>query len=222
MALALVSLVVGASCKDPVTSPGVRELQDATVVTLPHPEASTSAVAETGGEPSDASTTVDASAATDAATAPPPPLVVRDEPTKLANGQTIAGPCVTPAMDASSKSGKGEERLPPDFFTPSSHEIDVDGDGIPDFVLDGGASRTIMNLRLYLKRGACGYDLGTIEAEGAPERLVTKSLGLFDLRVIQDLCSSRTRTNYCEVVYKFDGRRYRPVSYAPTKRGGLF
>ncbi|MBK8219204.1 MAG: hypothetical protein IPK71_36220 [Myxococcales bacterium] len=120
------------------------------------------------------------------------------------------------------KSGKGESRLDPDFFTPSSHELDVDGDGTPDFVLNGGASRTIMNLRVYLKRGTCGYDLGTLEAEGAPEQLATKTLGLFDIRVIQDLCAAKTRTNRCEVVYKFDGRRYRPVSYAPSNRGGLF
>lgn len=192
------------------------------MVTRPLPEAPTNAVVEAGGEPSDASTTIDASAADDAAPAPPPPLVVRNEPTKLGNGQVIAGPCVTPAMDASAKSGKGERQLPPEFFTPSSHELDVDGDGTLDFVLNGGASRTIMSLRIYLKRGACGYDLGTIDAEGAPERLASKSFGLFDLRVVQDLCTARTRTNFCEVVYKFDGRRYRPVSYAPTKRGGLF
>jgi len=214
-------LAICASCKDPVTAEPPRDGADAQVVTLaPRPSAPELAV-EPRPVPADAAADHDATPA-DAAPPPPPPLVVRNEPTKLASGQTIAGPCVTPSVAAAAKSAKAGGPDDADFFSPSSHELDVDGDGAPDYVLNGGASRTIMTLLVYLKRGSCGYDLGAIDAEGAPEILPSKSFGLFDLRVGQDLCQPKTRTNRCTVIYKFDGRRYRPTSYAPSNRGGLF
>jgi hypothetical protein len=68
-----------------------------------------------------------------------------------------------------------------------------------------------------------GYDLGSIDVEeGEPEVLRTKTRGLFDLRVVQDLCQSKTGTMYCEVIYKFDGRRYRPAACKARSGGGTF
>ncbi len=162
----------------------------------------------------DVTVAIDAAVEADAAKAPEP-LVVRNEPTRLPSGRTLPGPCVTPSVHAALTRG-----LEPDaeFFAPRDVEIDLDGDGNHDIFLNGGASRDTVTLHLYVRRNGCGYDVGSIEAVvGVVEALTTMTQGLVDLRVTQDLCEAKTRSLACEVVYKFDGKRYRPTSYKATQ-----
>ncbi len=220
LALALFGAL--ASCRAaivPDRTPG--SVDAARVVDLPKAPSAAPAATTAGALDAEAST----DAAADVAAAPPPPkvLVVRDEPTRLGDGQVLPGPCVTPSMHAAIKSEDAGLPLDEGFFSPTAHALDLDGDGTKDIVLNGGAARTTTTLLLYLRRGDCGYELGSIEVEeGEPEVLRTKTRGLSDLRVVQDLCQSKTRTMYCEVTYKFDGRRYRPAAYKARTGGGVF
>lgn len=163
--------------------------------------------------------TVAIDAAVDAAPAKSPePLVVRNEPTRLPSGRTLPGPCVTPSVHAAVKALTRGLELDAEFFAPRDVEIDLDGDGNHDIFLNGGASRDTVTLHLYVRRNGCGYDVGSIEAVvGVVEALTTMTQGLVDLRVTQDLCEAKTRSLACEVVYKFDGKRYRPTSYKATQ-----
>jgi hypothetical protein len=215
--LALAIFGTLASCKEPIVpdrAPGSSDAATVVVIqTVPSAAPMATMVATLALEAS-----TDAATDVDAAPSPPRVLVVRNEPTKLGDGQVLSGPCVTPAMHAAAKSTLDE-----DFHSLTTHELDVDGDGTKDFVLNGGAARTTTTLLLYLRRGDCGYDLGSIDVEeDEPEVLRTKTRGLFDLRVVQDLCQSKTGTMYCEVIYKFDGRRYRPAAYKARSGGGTF
>jgi len=47
------------------------------------------------------------------------------------------------------------------------------------------------------------------------QALTTKSRGLVDLRATHDLCDKRTKTRFCEVTYRFDGRVYHAAKWKP-------
>lgn len=208
--MASLGFVACATSRAPETRPGSE------VVVLPR-------VAES--EPPEpeqvADASVDATDASDAsadAQAVEPPLVVRDEPTRLPSGRSLAGPCVTPAVHAAETNRIEGYRLDSAFFAPREVDIDLDGDGERDIFLNGGASRDTVTIHLYVHRNGCGYSVGSIDAVvGMVEALPTKTQGLSDLRVTQDLCEAKTKSLACRVVYTFDGKRYRPTSYKATK-----
>lgn len=103
-------------------------------------------------------------------------------------------------------------------------EYDVETHTIADFDLDGYGSPVMMvpqiapNLHsesmlwtLYLVRGDCGYNIGTIT--GLDDPVVAESLtnGLRDFQTVRPAPapSGRMRGNLISTRYKFDGKRYR-------------
>ena len=101
-------------------------------------------------------------------------------------------------------------------------QIDLDGDGTSDIVVDGGAARWEATYWLYLRRGACGYPLGVVSSSNGLVRMASKKNGLFDLMVVSDECPSLGGLGggWCEIVYRFDGKRYGAASERKTTRPG--
>ena len=117
------------------------------------------------------------------APAPPPPQKPAPSP-----DLKLPGPCAAlPADDTSD-----EDRR------------DFDGDGVKDvMVADGAASCDPLGCprRIYIVRGSCGYDVGTIYFGYPPDLklLATKSHGLFDVSITSDVESA---------IFQFDGQHY--------------
>ena len=166
----------------------------------------------------------------DAADSPPPALTliaararvnVRREPTRLKSGGTLAGPCVLPGLattvDRYATSGTDAEPYPDDLEINAADESeadDLDGDGTADTLVFIGGARTLSTFGLYVRRGECGYFVGSIETENGLHALATKSHGLADVRTVSDQCGP-LKTRFCEVFQRFDGHTYRLLSRKP-------
>ena len=93
-------------------------------------------------------------------------------------------------------------------------DLNVDGYGspvvlVPDVNPDQFADN--MTWTMYLKRGDCGYDIGTITGLEDPAELESESNGFRDLSTVRPAArpSGRGRGNVVSTQYKFDGKRYR-------------
>ena len=94
-------------------------------------------------------------------------------------------------------------------------DLDVDGYGSPVVMVPDDnpeLSADDMEWTMYLKRGDCGYDVGTIAGLEDPAQLESESNGLRDLSTVRpaSVPSGRGRGNVVSTQYKFDGKRYRP------------
>ncbi len=124
------------------------------------------------------------------------PSVPASQPV-LPGGTTLSGPCVAPARLAMAPG-----------VSLDSNDIDLDGDGMPDFVVFEGAVRAQSTYSLYLRRGSCGYYVGRVSVVQTLSALPSRSHGLRDLRATSDECPLAGRMEYCEIIWRFDGRGY--------------
>ena len=105
-----------------------------------------------------------------------------------------------------------------------SREFEVETHAVPDLDVDGYGSPVIMvpdnepdlveenmSWTMYLKRGDCGYKIGTISGLEDPAELESESNGFRDLEAVTPAAvpSGRGRGNVVSTKYKFDGKRYR-------------
>lgn len=103
-------------------------------------------------------------------------------------------------------------------------EFEVETHVVPDLDVDGYGSPVVMapddnpeiladNMEwtMYLKRGDCGYNIGTITGLEDPAQLESESNGFRDLSTVRPAAvpSGRGRGNVVSMQYKFDGERYR-------------
>lgn len=103
-------------------------------------------------------------------------------------------------------------------------EFEVETHVVPDLDVDGYGSPVVMapddnpdiladNMEwtMYLKRGDCGYNIGTITGLEDPAQLESESNGFRDLSTVRPAAvpSGRGRGNVVSMQYKFDGKRYR-------------
>jgi hypothetical protein len=85
---------------------------------------------------------------------------------------------------------------------------DLDGDGTPDQIRNGGAENVTSTYFLYVMRGKCGHFAGRIKVDANLHVLDTYSHGLRDLgglAACQPSCCEKL--TYTELHY--DGRHYR-------------
>jgi hypothetical protein len=136
---------------------------------------------------------------------------------KLAGGR-LPGACVDPVASCqSSRSWAG-----PDSPRMMHSDLDLDGDGRTDVVLNAGAARWETNYVLYVQRESCGYYVGWIPASESPRRLPEKSHGLFDLLTSNDDCPmafpGHTMDGYCDTIWRFNGTSYVRYREVGTQR----
>jgi hypothetical protein len=149
---------------------------------------------------SDAGAEASASAGDAAAETPPAPRKVTFRP---------SGPCVDPIAD-------GDRRLSalgPDApggggrVSVLTSDLDLDGDGNADLILNGGAWVTTRRSYAYVLRGKCGHFVGEIVTKSHLYPLTKLHGGLFDLAgphgCMQACCPRSTVEEW-----RFDGRRY--------------
>ena len=92
--------------------------------------------------------------------------------------------------------------------------LDVDGYGSPVVMVPAdNPDRFADNLvwTMYLQRGDCGYDIGTITGLDDPTPLESSTKGFRDLSMVRPagIPSGRGRGNVISTQYKFDGKHYR-------------
>jgi hypothetical protein len=94
-------------------------------------------------------------------------------------------------------------------------DLDVDGYGSPVVLVPDDSPDQVadnMTWTMYLKRGDCGYDIGTITGLDDPASLESESNGFRDLSTVRAAARptgrGRGRGNVVSTEYKFDGKRY--------------
>jgi len=103
-------------------------------------------------------------------------------------------------------------------------EFEVETHVVPDLDVDGYGSPVVMvpdenpdifadsmEWTMYLKRGDCGYNIGTITGLEDPAQLESESNGFRDLSTVRPAAvpSGHGRGNVISTRYEFDGKRYR-------------
>jgi hypothetical protein len=139
-----------------------------------------------------------------------PEFMVSDAGTTIA-GRLLAVPCVKPAAHAAVVTAGDSGYYPTRTYQSGlTEEFDLDGDGVNDIVVAGGARRWEVEYWLYLKRGTCGHFLGRMVSSGYVTPLASRTRGLADVKTSTDDCRSLGGLGhgYCEIVWRFDGRRY--------------
>jgi hypothetical protein len=125
---------------------------------------------------------------------------------------TLPGRCVEiPHVKAVVRGQDGREY---DVETHVVPDLDVDGYGSPVVMVPEDSpdvDADDMSWTMYLKRGDCGYNVGTITGLEDPAQLESESNGLRDLSTIRPapVATGRGRGNLVSTQYKFDGKRYR-------------
>jgi hypothetical protein len=92
--------------------------------------------------------------------------------------------------------------------------LDLDGYGSPVMMVpatDSEPSSDAMLWTLYIVRGDCGYDVGTINGLDDPVPLESRTNGFRDFSTVRSapVPSARMRGNVVSTIYTFDGERYR-------------
>jgi hypothetical protein len=147
--------------------------------------------------------------------------VVLARPSSIAiiQGPQLAGPCVDPASHLRSQYSFD---MGASFATALPSDLDLDGDGTSDVVLNAGAARWQTTYALYVRREGCGYFVGNVPASEWPRRLPQKSNGLYDLLTSDDECpgvsSQRLYSDYCDLIWRFNGTIYVHYRSALTHR----
>jgi len=122
----------------------------------------------------------------------------------LKGGSSIAGPCWNPQLHAAATNGLVDDDGKPSLDPFEDLKFDLDGDGHPDFVLIAGAD-TEMHWALYVRRGTCGYSVGTVDG-GSIALAAGSSHGLRALKV-ESVCRTLTCTKV-STRWEFDGHVY--------------
>jgi len=143
--------------------------------------------------------------------------MTNDEPSP--DPPPLPGDCVPiPHLSARVRDRNGELRW--EVQTHVVPELDVDGCGspvvlVPLEVFD--LTEESMRWRLFVQRGGCGHELGTISGLDDPALHLGSSHGLRDLHVVSAAPAAVADTGLqglASRVYSFDGRRYVP---GPTR-----
>ena len=95
---------------------------------------------------------------------------------------------------------------------------DLDGDGVDDVIVFGGATNITSDKFVYVMRGKCGHFVGKLvnEAVGLSPT-ASKQRGLFEMKGIR-ACRVACCPSTVEYSFRFDGTSYRQVSATPAKR----
>lgn len=118
----------------------------------------------------------------------------------LKDGTKIAGPCWDIPLHSAVVSHLAAPATPPKkgIELPqtmgSSIDLDLDGDGVKDVMVNMGSANISTHYEIYIRRGTCGYHLGRVALEGAPEPTTEKQNGLFVLEhvgVCRKCCTTR-------------------------------
>ena len=151
-------------------------------------------------------------------------LIVSDAGTLLGAGRVLRSPCVNPSVHAAvvSAGDGGSEPMLEFYVEDQIQKLDLDRDTKDDVVINGGASRWDVTYWLYVRRGACGHFVGTLSSSDGVKALRSESGGLVDLRVLTDECPKLGGLGHgwCEIVYRFNGTRYKPISEKRAARPG--
>ena len=125
----------------------------------------------------------------------------------------LPGRCVEiPHVEAVLRSRAGNREF--EVETHVVRGLDVDGYGSPVVLVPVGTADVFaenMVWTMYLQRGDCGYDVGTITGLDDPVALESETKGFRDLSTVRPagVPSGRSRGNVVSTRYKFDGKRYR-------------
>jgi hypothetical protein len=135
-------------------------------------------------------------------------------------------PCVDAIAHAAWVIGKADpgDRYPNGFYSMAQVSLDLDEDRSTDMVVWGGASRQEVTYHLYVRRGECGYYVGTVPSSEPLRTESAKSHGLHDVRSASDECPKSHKMSYCEATWRFDGTKYqvRSEKEVPRQlRGGV-
>lgn len=87
------------------------------------------------------------------------------------------------------------------------HPFDLDGDGVPDAVVEEGARVFFMKYRIYVTRGGCGHFVGEIETAGALTKSKQDTHGLAKLEASWG-CGDHPGAGPQHARWSFDGKKY--------------
>lgn len=135
---------------------------------------------------------------------------------KLPRGGTVAGPCWKTLRHAAIESELDAEVLETLAQRASLPPIDLDGDGTADDVLFLGAAGMISTYAFYVRRGECGYHVGTLSFNGVPEPTPRFSKGLRELEATSGCPECCEETHHLKIT--FDGDRYAITGDRVTKK----
>jgi hypothetical protein len=126
--------------------------------------------------------------------------------------RTLAGPCVDPVAHTGSEEHLEIPRKQwPGVYETWLENRDLDGDGQGEWVVERMHAECDHALRLYVRRGDCGYFVGTLVGlDFAPMKASTNDL--HDVTVESLSCPISHRKHYCRSTWKFDGHTYAPAS----------
>ncbi len=152
-----------------------------------------------------------ADAGADAPPKPPEPYVEEAPPRPKGQLYRPQGKCVDPQRHAAAQVAKAQRGTKADDWLDSvyvARDVDLDGDGTPDQIRNGGVANITATYFVYVMRGECGHFAGRIDVEANLDALDSYSHGLRDLgglAACQPSCCEKLM--YTEL--HFDGRRYR-------------
>ena len=127
----------------------------------------------------------------------------------------LPGACIDPKTHASKTIDKGKY---PDSLYTDVPGVDLDGDGVDDAVIFGGATNITSTHHLYVLRGKCGHYVGTLHTAASGLAPTTDvNAGLFDLEG-ESACQRHCCTAGTRFRYRFDGRVYREQGTTPITR----
>lgn len=140
-----------------------------------------------------------------------PDYVRRPGPLTMSSGIVLPGPCVDPLLHAAFalNSGATLETYQSQYYLQAPW-IDLDGDGLNDFVVRGGGVPEGAYY-LYLRRGDCGYHVGTIPRAESFGSSGEMRGGLLQLFSVSHGCADggiQRRQYFCRARWAFDGTAY--------------
>jgi alpha-tubulin suppressor-like RCC1 family protein len=141
-------------------------------------------------------------------------IPVKPEAGARSSGVRLPGPCVDPYGHALAHHD-GQVFLQDYAARDVPVDLDMDGDGTQDRVIQGDAIAWHVTYMLYVVRGQCAYFLGSVTAAEVPRALPHKTNGLHDLHTADYECPP---TGYCDTLWRFNGTRYVRYRDTPTRR----
>lgn len=131
--------------------------------------------------------------------------VVHTGDLRLASGVVIAGPCWDVAKHRAAEAGLLDPEMPNELG--KNLNFDLDGDGKPDAVIDGGARIRFTTYWLYVMRDSCGYYVGSVETAGVLRATPQMAKGLRQLESAWG-CRDHPGAGPQHARWSFDAARY--------------
>jgi hypothetical protein len=102
------------------------------------------------------------------------------------------------------------------YFAPHELPIDLNGDGVPDPVVEVDRDATSVRYELYVKRGNCSQHLGTVRVGGTILGPLGHANGLRTLEVVAMCETERPCKDIEHTELMFDGNGWKPSKHWTT------